>query len=150
MGRSTQGSNSHHDHDPGESEPPVTVRRLGTASPPTSGAAVTGSALDWYKAAPEFGVVESVNGGDLGSAQGGCEPQEAQGLLRGGEYGLADPLAITGADPDHSIDEVRWITFGLSSRRRLLAVSHTEEDDMIRIISARAATRPERRLYEEG
>jgi hypothetical protein len=63
---------------------------------------------------------------------------------------LADPLAITGADPDHSIDEVRWITFGLSSRRRLLAVSHTEEDDMIRIISARAATRPERRLYEEG
>jgi uncharacterized protein len=32
---------------------------------------------------------------------------------------LADPLAITGADPDHSIDEVRWITFGLSSRRRL-------------------------------
>jgi len=39
---------------------------------------------------------------------------------------LADPLAITGADPDHSIDEVRWITFGLSSRRRLLAVSHTE------------------------
>jgi uncharacterized DUF497 family protein len=63
---------------------------------------------------------------------------------------LADPLAITGADPDHSIDEVRWITFGLSSRRRLLAVSHTEEDDMIRIISARVSTRPERRLYEEG
>ena len=62
----------------------------------------------------------------------------------------ADLLAITGADPDHSIDEVRCITFGLSSRRRLLAVSHTEEDDMIRIISARAATRPERRLYEEG
>ena len=63
---------------------------------------------------------------------------------------LADPLAITGADPDHSIGEVRWITFGLSTRRRLLAVSHTEADDVIRIISARAATRPERRLYEEG
>jgi uncharacterized DUF497 family protein len=63
---------------------------------------------------------------------------------------LADPLAITGADPDHSIGEVRWITFGLSNRRRLLAVCHTEEDDVIRIISARAATRPERRLYEEG
>ena len=58
---------------------------------------------------------------------------------------LADPLAITGADPDHSVGEVRWITFGL-----LLAVSHTEEGDIIRIISARAATRPERRLYEEG
>ena len=63
---------------------------------------------------------------------------------------LADPLAITGADPDHSIGEVRWITFGLSNRQRLLAVSHTEEGDIIRIISARAATRPERRLYEEG
>jgi uncharacterized DUF497 family protein len=36
---------------------------------------------------------------------------------------LADPLAITGADLDHSIGEVRWITFGLSNRRRLLAVS---------------------------
>ena len=59
---------------------------------------------------------------------------------------LADPLAITGADPDHSVDETRWITFGLSNRWRLLAVAHTEEDDIIHIISARAATRPERRL----
>jgi len=63
---------------------------------------------------------------------------------------LADPLAITGADPDHSVDEARWITFGFSDRPRLLAVAHTEEGDTIRIISARAATRPERRLYEEG
>ena len=63
---------------------------------------------------------------------------------------LADPLAITGADPDHSIDETRWITFGLSNRSRLLTVSHTDDGDTIRIISARAATRPERRLYEEG
>jgi uncharacterized DUF497 family protein len=63
---------------------------------------------------------------------------------------LADPLAITGADPDHSINEARWITFGFSNRQRLLAVSHTDEGDIIRIISARAATRPERRLYEEG
>ncbi len=63
---------------------------------------------------------------------------------------LADPLAITGADPDHSIGEARWITFGVSNLQRLLAVAHTEEGDTIRIISARAATRPERRLYEEG
>jgi len=63
---------------------------------------------------------------------------------------LSDPLAITGADPDHSVGEPRWITFGFSNRQRLLAVAHTEEDDVIRIISARAATRPERRLYEEG
>ena len=53
---------------------------------------------------------------------------------------LADPLAITGADPDHSVGEVRWITFGLSNRQRLLAVSHTEQGDIIRIISARAAS----------
>jgi uncharacterized DUF497 family protein len=63
---------------------------------------------------------------------------------------LADRLAITGADPDHSIDETRWIPFGLSNRWRLLAVAHTDEDDLIRMISARAAARPERRLYEEG
>jgi uncharacterized DUF497 family protein len=63
---------------------------------------------------------------------------------------LADPLSITGVDPDHSIDETRWITFGLSNRGRLLAVAHTDEGDAIRIISARAAMRPERRLYEEG
>jgi uncharacterized protein len=55
---------------------------------------------------------------------------------------LADPLAISGADPDHSVGEARWITFGLSNRQRLLAVAHTEEDDVIRVISARAgATR---------
>jgi hypothetical protein len=63
---------------------------------------------------------------------------------------LADPLAITGADPDHSVGESRWITFGLSNRWRLLAVAHTDQDDVIHLISARAATRAERRLYEEG
>lgn len=63
---------------------------------------------------------------------------------------LADPLSVTGADPDHSVGEDRWITFGLSNRGRLLAVAHTDEGDTIRIISARVATRPERRLYEEG
>ena len=63
---------------------------------------------------------------------------------------LARPLTSTGADPDHSIGEVRWTTFGFSNRQRLPAVSHTDEGDIIRIISARAATRPERRLYEEG
>ncbi|MGH8289705.1 MAG: hypothetical protein ACREV7_11865 [Steroidobacteraceae bacterium] len=43
------------------------------------------------------------------------------------------------------------MTFGASSRRRLLAVSHTDEEgDIIRIISARPATRSERKLYEEG
>jgi uncharacterized DUF497 family protein len=61
-----------------------------------------------------------------------------------------DGLALTGADPDHSSGEARWLTFGESCRGRLLAVAHTDEGGMIRIISARAATRREKRLYEEG
>ena len=69
-------------------------------------------------------------------------------LLSALSTGLVE--AITGADPDHSVGETRWITFGLSNRWRLLAIAHTDEDDIIHLISARAATRPERRLYEEG
>ena len=63
---------------------------------------------------------------------------------------FADNLAVTGADPDHSIGETRWVTFGQSTRRRLLVVAHTDEADIIRIISARVATRHEKRLYEES
>lgn len=63
---------------------------------------------------------------------------------------LADPMAATGADPDHSVGEERYITFGLSNRQRLLVVIHTEEVSQIRIISARTASRGERNLYEEG
>lgn len=62
-----------------------------------------------------------------------------------------DDLSITSADPDHSDGEHRWVTFGISARKRLLVVSHTEEEeDIIRIISARPAIRAERKLYEEG
>jgi uncharacterized protein len=61
-----------------------------------------------------------------------------------------DSLAVSGNDPDHSTDESRYITFGLSSKGRLLTVIHTVRTDSIRIISARRATRSERKLYEEG
>jgi uncharacterized protein len=61
-----------------------------------------------------------------------------------------DPLAATGADPDHSEYEERSVTFGISSAGRLLVVSHTERGAAIRIISARAAIQSERRIYEEG
>ena len=61
-----------------------------------------------------------------------------------------DPLAVTGVDSDHSEGEERLITFGMSSERRLLVVSHTERGEAIRIISARIATQTERRIYEEG
>lgn len=63
---------------------------------------------------------------------------------------FADPLSATGADPEHSEGEVRWVTFGVSTRGRLLVVAHADEGDIIRIISARVATRAERRIYEEG
>ena len=62
---------------------------------------------------------------------------------------LSDPLAATGADPDHSITEDRFVTFGASKVGQLLVVSHTEERETIRIISARKATKGERKLYEE-
>jgi uncharacterized DUF497 family protein len=63
---------------------------------------------------------------------------------------LSDPMAATGADPDHSITEDRYVTFGVSKRGRLLVVAHTEEGVTIRIISARMASKGERELYEEG
>jgi uncharacterized DUF497 family protein len=61
-----------------------------------------------------------------------------------------DPLAMTYCDPDHSEDEDRFITFGHSKEGRLLVVAHTDRNDRTRIISARAATRNERKQYEEG
>ena len=61
-----------------------------------------------------------------------------------------DDLSVTVYDPDHSIDEDRYITIGWSQQHRLLMVSHTERGDRIRIISARdELTRAERETYEE-
>jgi len=60
-----------------------------------------------------------------------------------------DSLAITGEDPDHSGEEERMITFGMSSLGRLLVIAHTDRGSSIRIISARLATLTERRIYEE-
>ena len=62
---------------------------------------------------------------------------------------LFDPLSTTVLDCDHSVDENRYITFGVSLHRRLLVVSYTECDGVIRLISARLATRGEREIYEE-
>jgi uncharacterized DUF497 family protein len=63
---------------------------------------------------------------------------------------FGDPLAITFEDPDHSTDENRYITFGLSLQKQLIVVSHTERGDRTRIISARLMDRKERKIYEEG
>jgi uncharacterized DUF497 family protein len=61
-----------------------------------------------------------------------------------------DAMAVSGHDPDHSIEEDRYVTFGLSRLGRLLAVCHTYRPGAIRIISARRVNRGERKLYEEG
>lgn len=61
---------------------------------------------------------------------------------------LADPLSVTVPDPDHSQDEDRYITVGMSFQRRLLIVAHTERDMRVRLISARELTTTERNAYE--
>lgn len=64
---------------------------------------------------------------------------------------FADPLGGVVDDPEHSVGEVRLVLLAQSSRGRLLAVMFTERGpDRVRLISARPATRPERRSYEEG
>ena len=60
-----------------------------------------------------------------------------------------DALSITIADPDHSPSEDRFVDIGMSHRGQLLVVSYTERKARIRIISARNASRAERRRYEE-
>lgn len=61
-----------------------------------------------------------------------------------------DDLAVTRGDPDHSVDERREIVIGHSDLPRLLFVSFTERNDVIRVISAREATKSEQKLYEEA
>lgn len=63
---------------------------------------------------------------------------------------FGDPLSMTFEDPDHSINEERFVTIGESRQRRILVVAHTDRRGVIRIISARKATRRERKFYEEG
>jgi len=61
-----------------------------------------------------------------------------------------DSLSVTFPDPDHSIGESRYIIIGISRFGQLLVVAHTDQGEKVRIISARKATRQERRFYEEG
>ena len=61
-----------------------------------------------------------------------------------------DPLYIDFYDPDHSVDEQRYLIIGTSKAERLLIVSYTERDDMVRLINAREVTSSERKAYEES
>ncbi|MEH2180840.1 BrnT family toxin [Nostoc sp.] len=60
-----------------------------------------------------------------------------------------DPFSITITDPDHSIEEKRYIDIGLSLRGELLVVVYTERQSNIRIISCRQDTKAERKVYEQ-
>ncbi|MEK6323509.1 MAG: BrnT family toxin [Acidobacteriota bacterium] len=59
-----------------------------------------------------------------------------------------DDLAVALPDPDHSIDEARFLLLGESNQRRLLVVSYAERGEVIRLISARIPTRREQKNYE--
>ncbi len=59
-----------------------------------------------------------------------------------------DPLALTLADEDEG--EERYVTIGIDNLARIMVVVYTWREKRIRIISARNASRAERRLYEEG
>ena len=61
-----------------------------------------------------------------------------------------DSLSVAGEDPDHSLDERRWVMFGMSSAGRLLIVSYVGRLGAIRIISSREMNPGERLIYEEG
>ncbi len=63
---------------------------------------------------------------------------------------FADPLTLTIYDPLHSDEEDRYVALGESRPGRLLVVVFTDRQERIRIISARVATRRERKDYEKG
>jgi uncharacterized DUF497 family protein len=84
------------------------------------------------------------------------DTEKAKANLRKHRLGFAeaatvfqDPLAITIFDPDHSEEEDRYLTIGMSERNRAVIVAHTDRGERIRIVSARELTRDERRDYEK-
>lgn len=61
---------------------------------------------------------------------------------------FGDPLAATVPDLRHSAEESRFVTMGQSTENRIVVVAHSDRSEQVRIISARLATRRERRKYE--
>lgn len=85
------------------------------------------------------------------------DPHKAKSNLQKHQVGFGeastifdDPQFITFLDDEHSKDEERYITIGLSNQNRLLMMAHTERNDAIRIISARKATQHEENFYQEA
>ncbi|HZG52811.1 MAG TPA: BrnT family toxin [Pyrinomonadaceae bacterium] len=63
---------------------------------------------------------------------------------------FGDPLSDTFDDPDHSVEERRFLIIGASDRGRMLIVAHTDDGEVVRIISAREPTTGEIKSYEES
>ncbi len=63
---------------------------------------------------------------------------------------FGDPLSDTFDDPDHSAEDLRFLIIGHFEKGKLLLVSHTDNGETVRIISAREPTRGEREKYERG
>ena len=84
----------------------------------------------------------------VGPSQGHGEPPQAWGDVRRGDYRFADPLALIVEDAVHAS---RSLIIGESVLRRILVTVFVEcSEEETRIVSARRATRHERRRYEEG
>ena len=63
---------------------------------------------------------------------------------------FGDPLEVTIPDPEHSEDETRFLSVGISTESLLLLVAYPEREGRIRIIHARVAAAKERKGYESG
>jgi len=62
---------------------------------------------------------------------------------------FGDPLSDTFPDPDHSLEENRFVIIGSSESGKILVVAHTDDGELVRLISAREVTREERKSDEE-
>jgi len=88
----------------------------------------------------------------LGRQEGPGQPEEARRLFRGSCHRFGDADALDWDDPEHSHAEVRSKRLGISAAGRILIVVYTPRrmkngKEIIRIISARQATRKERKAY---
>ncbi len=85
------------------------------------------------------------------------DPQKADRNLRRHQVSFdeaatvfEDPIFITAIDEEHSTDEQRYITIGISKTGRLLVVAHTDREGQVRTMSARNATKREAKFYVEA
>jgi uncharacterized DUF497 family protein len=86
----------------------------------------------------------------VGSTEAAADPSQHGVVYAEAATPYRDPRWATARDPDHSVGEDRFMTFGVSNSGRLLDVLHAEMGNILRIISSRPATKEERRIYEEG